>query len=194
VLYGWVRRLPVMRGLDAAAFGLLLGMAIGRIGDLINGEHWSKASDLPWAVVYSHHDSPGWSVGPTAVHPATTYEMIGDFLIMGVMALVFIKVWRHRPGITFFTGLVLYSAMRFGVSYLRIDSCGGDAGSLDEALFKDCPDHIVKHWMTFPQVVSTITFAIGAAGLAWSLLRKPQPEPIPAPPYEASGSRAPSRA
>ncbi len=32
VAYGWVRRLPITRGLDAAAFGLLLGMAIGRIG------------------------------------------------------------------------------------------------------------------------------------------------------------------
>lgn len=168
VLYGAIRRMNVMRGLDAAGFGLLLGMATGRIGDLINGEHLSKTSGLPWAVKYTDPDSPGWQPlaggGFTAVHPATTYEMIGDFLIIGIMALVFVMLWRTRPGVTFFVGVVLYSAMRFGVSYLRLDSCPTGVS---------CPDYIVRNWMTFPQVVSTITFAIGMAGLAYTLLRKP---------------------
>jgi phosphatidylglycerol:prolipoprotein diacylglycerol transferase len=190
VVYGWLRRLPVMRGLDAAGFGLLLGMAIGRIGDLINGEHWAKKTDLPWGVVYSHTDSPGWSLD-VPVHPATTYEMIGDFLIIGIMALVFMMTWKRRPGITFFTGLVLYSAMRFGVSYLRLDSCGGNAGSLTEAL-ANCPEYVVKDWMTFPQVVSMGTFAIGVLGLAWSLFRKPQEAPRPAPDTTSSSARAAS--
>ncbi len=169
VAYGWLRKLPITRGLDAAVFGLLLGMGIGRIGDLINGEHVAKASSLPWAVKYTNPNSPSWQFGTT--HPATTYEMIGDLLIIGIIAFVFIRFWRQRPGITFFTGLVLYSAMRFGVSYLRIDSglnCPGGP---------DCPDHIIKNWMTFPQVVSMITFFAGAVGLAWAFWRKPQPEP-----------------
>lgn len=179
VAYGWIRKLPITRGLDAAGFGLLLGMAIGRIGDLINGEHVAKASNLPWAVKYTNPDSPSWTVyssatGVRASHPATTYEMIGDLLIIGIMVFLFIKLWQHRPGITFFAGLVLYSAMRFGVSYLRIDSgvnCPDSVG---------CPDHIIKNWMSFPQVVSTCTWAIGMAGLAWTILRKPQEAPTPA--------------
>jgi phosphatidylglycerol:prolipoprotein diacylglycerol transferase len=166
VAYGLIRRLPIMRGLDAAGFGLLLGMAIGRIGDLINGEHISKATDLPWGVVYTHPASPSWQLGAT--HPATTYEMIGDLLIIGVMLVIYMRFWAQRPGLTFFTGLVLYSAMRFGVSYLRVDSC--PTGT-------DCPEYIVRDWMTFPQVVSVCTFAIGVAGLTWSLLRPPQRAP-----------------
>ena len=76
---------------------------------------------------YTNPNSPGYTSRPrrrglVARHPATTYEMIGDLLIIGIMALIFTKFWQHRPGITFFTGVVLYSAMRFGVSYLRIDS------------------------------------------------------------------------
>ena len=71
-------------------------------------------------MIYSNPNSPSWQLGPT--HPATTYEMIGDVLIIGIMALLFAKLWRTRPGVTFFTGVVLYSAMRFGVSYLRVDS------------------------------------------------------------------------
>ena len=191
VAYGWVRRLPIMRGLDAAGFGLLLGMGIGRLGDLINGEHWAKTTDLPWGVAYSNLESPGWTRLQTAVHPAATYEMIGDFLIIGIMALIFARMWRHRPGITFFTGLVLYSAMRFGVSYLRLDSCGGNAGTQTEA-FANCPEYIIKNWMTFPQVVSMCTFAIGALGLVWSLLRKPQEAPTIAPVASAPSARAAS--
>ncbi len=191
VAYGWVRRLPITRGLDAAAFGLLLGMAIGRLGDLINGEHWSKTTDLPWGVVYSHIDSPGWSRAQTAVHPASTYELIGDLLIIGIMAIVFMRTWKNRPGITFFTGLVLYSAMRFGVSYLRLDSCGGGGGSLAAAL-QDCPEYVIKDWMTFPQVVSMCTFGIGVLGLAWTVIRSPQEAPATAPDVPSASSRAAS--
>ena len=185
VTYGLIRRLPITRGLDAAIFGALLGMAIGRIGDLINGEHIGTETDLPWGVIYTNPNSPGfpWSVTPTGFtprHPASTYEMIGDVLIIGVLWLVFSRIWKHRPGVTFFLGVVLYSAMRFGVSYLRIDSCPSGV---------DCPEYIVRDWMTFPQVVSMCTFAIGMAGLAWCLLRAPQDAP-PEPQASAPPSRA----
>jgi len=178
--YGFIRRMPVARGLDVAGFGLLLGMAIGRIGDLINGEHIAKVSSLPWAVKYTDPDSPAYPFSATsggqfvARHPATTYEMLGDFLIIGVMAFLFIKLWQRRPGITFFAGVVLYSAMRFGVSYLRIDS-GPYCPNL-----VDCPGYVLKNWMTFPQVVSTFTFAIGMIGLIWYVSRPPQEAPQPA--------------
>src|SRR4029079_8666097 len=124
VIYGFFRKMPVMRGLDAAIFGLLLGIGIGRIGYIINGEHFARTTDLPWGVIYTNPSSPGFNntsilSGYQAVHPATTYELIGDGLIILFMVPIFIATWRHRPGITFFTGMVLYSAMRFGVSYLR---------------------------------------------------------------------------
>jgi len=166
VIYGLIRGLPVLRGLDVGGMGLILGMAIGRIGDLINGEHIAKSSGLPWAVEYTHPGSPSWQLGPT--HPATTYEMIGDLLILGIMLLIFVRIGMSRPGVAFFTGVVLYSAMRFGVSYLRIDSCPSGT---------DCPEYIIKDWMTFPQVVSMGTFAIGMLGLVWTLLRAPQSPP-----------------
>ncbi len=192
VAYGWIRRMPVTRGLDVAIFGALLGMAIGRIGDLINGEHIAKASSLPWAVKYTDTDSPAYAFsatvrGYTARHPATTYEMIGDLLIIGVMALLFWQFWKHRPGVTFFSGVLLYSAMRFGVSYLRIDS-GPHCPNLT-----GCPEYVIKNWMTFPQAVSAITFPIGVAGVVWSVLRRPQEAPRPAPVTGARAAAAPAR-
>lgn len=191
VIYGWVRKLPVTRGLDSAAFGLLLGMGIGRIGDFINGEHIAKTTGLPWGVVYTDPDSPGFPYavsaagGAIARHPATTYEMIGDFLIIGIMAVLFARLWAHRPGITFFAGVALYSAMRFGVSYLRIDSCPSG---------NECPEYIIKNWMTFPQVVSMCTFAIGAAGLIWTVRRAPRPLPSASATRPSTAATAPGRA
>ena len=82
--YGLWKRLPCAAGADAAVFGMLIGLAIGRIGDIINGEHFAKASDLPWAVTYSHPNSPAFVRDP--MHPAVAYEMIGDLVIMGVLA------------------------------------------------------------------------------------------------------------
>ena len=167
VIYGLIRRLPIRRGLDAAAFGLLLGMAIGRIGDLINGEHIAKSSSLPWATKYTNPESPSFQLGPT--HPATTYEMLGDLLIIALLAFLFVRLWQSKPGVVFFTGVILYSAMRFGVSYLRVDSCVSG--------HQTCPDYIIRDWMTFPQVVSMGTWVIGVLGLAYSLWRPAESAP-----------------
>jgi phosphatidylglycerol:prolipoprotein diacylglycerol transferase len=110
-------RLPIRAGLDAAAFGMILGQGIGRIGDIINGEHLAKTTDLPWAVVYTHANSPSFGLAPQ--QPAVAYEFLGDLIIFGLLFLF----WRFykRDGLVFFTYAFLYSAMRVGTSALRLD-------------------------------------------------------------------------
>lgn len=181
VVYGWIRKLPIRRGLDGGAFGLILGMAVGRIGDLINGEHFAQVSSLPWAVRYTHIGSPstlnhpdcglglifGIPVGGLcAQHPAVAYEMIGDLLIFGLLFLVLRFV--RRDGVTFFSMLLLYSLMRFGVSELRLDSREVIAG------------------LTTPQVTALFLIPISLVGLLYSW-RRVSPEapagaeaPVPA--------------
>ncbi len=115
--YGLWKRLPIGAGLDAAAFGMILGQGIGRIGDVINGEHFAKTTDLPFAVVYTHANSPSFARDPQ--HPAVAYELIGDALIFLVL-LGLRRIYR-RDGLLFFTYAFLYSLMRLGVSALRLD-------------------------------------------------------------------------
>src|SRR5712691_5722506 len=52
--YVWCRRENVdfRRVLDAAGPANALGFAIGRIGDVINGEHHAIDTNLPWGVTY----------------------------------------------------------------------------------------------------------------------------------------------
>jgi len=152
-VYGWRKKLRSAAGADAAVFGMMIGLAIGRIGDLINGEHFAKTSDLPWAVTYSHPNSPAFF--RQAMHPATTYEMLGDLVILGALALL----WRLHPksGVIFCAAFLMYAVMRFFVSFLRIDS--------EEPLLG----------LSVPQLVSLLTVAAGVPLLVY-FLRRQEPE------------------
>lgn len=115
-LSAWWMKLPVRTAVDIGAPGLILGMAIGRIGDLVNGEHHALPSTLPWAVYYTHENTLGQAI---PIHPATTYELLGDLLIFALaMWLATRYIGRLYVFWTVFAG---YSAMRFGLQFLRID-------------------------------------------------------------------------
>ena len=168
LIYGAVRKLPLRRALDVAAFAALIGMAIGRIGDLINGEHFSEVSSLPWAVRYTDLNNPSVLAHPDcglaafsidvsqlcAQHPAVAYEMLGDLLIFGLLFVAFHLV--RKDGIAFFGFILLYSLMRFGVSELRLDSREIIAG------------------LTTPQVAALFLMPMAALGLLYSLRDAPR--------------------
>ncbi len=158
--YGLKNRLRSAAGADAAAFGMLLGLAIGRIGDVINGEHLAKATDLPWGVVYTHADSPGFvhSFTVGATHPAVAYELIGDLVILGVIALMWTKL-NVKSGVIFCTAFILYAIMRFAVSELRLDSEEPFLG------------------LSTPQVVSIGVIIVGLPLLAF-FMRREEPEHV----------------
>jgi len=185
VIYCWIRKLPVRRALDGAACGVLLGLATGRIGDLINGEHFAKLSSLPWAVRYTNLNSPSVlshpiascspaSSSPEALHdlctqhPAVAYDMLGSLLILGVVFLALRYV--RREGVAFFTFLLLYSLLRLGESELRLDS------------------REIIWGLTTPQVTALCLMPIAIIGLLWCWrIGAPQREtprqagPVPAP-------------
>lgn len=101
---------------DVAAPGLLVGQAIGRIGDMINGEHFTTLTNLPWGTIYLHPDSPG-SRFPT--HPEVGYELIWDLVVLGVV--LWLRQRLPRPGMAYWVYLALYSAGRFLLSFMRLD-------------------------------------------------------------------------
>jgi len=168
--YGLWKRLPCAAGADAAVFGMLPGLAIGRIGDIINGEHFAKASDLPWAVTYSHPNSPAFF--REAMHPAVAYEAIGDLVILAALALLW--RWHPKSGVIFALAFILYAVMRFFVSFLRIDSEEPFLG------------------LSVPQIVSIGVLAVGLPLLAFFLLRQ-EPDRQPMSPAQRQ-RRALSRA
>jgi phosphatidylglycerol:prolipoprotein diacylglycerol transferase len=134
-LYAWRKKLNVARLADVAAPPLILGMAIGRIGDIINGEHHgAHAPGFPLAVVYTNPNTLG-EIG-VPVHLAVGYEMILDLVIFGFLVWLargFVRQragkWHFnweprypRDGMLFWTYLCLYSLGRFFIQFYRQDT------------------------------------------------------------------------
>lgn len=119
-IYARLRRLPVGLLADAAGIGLILGQAIGRIGDVINGEHHGQRlpEGTPWAVTYTHPNTLGERGIP--VHLAVGYELVWDLLVFGLL----LGLWGRlpRPGMLFWIYLLLYSLGRFVISFFRQDT------------------------------------------------------------------------
>jgi prolipoprotein diacylglyceryl transferase len=113
-------RLPVGFMFDISVIGIALGEAIGRVGDIINGEHHAVAcSELPWCVRYTHPATLGQA---EYVHPATAY----DGLVMLVVFFVLLAYWRRVRGRppesrVYWAYLLLFGGARFFISFLRLD-------------------------------------------------------------------------
>ncbi len=153
LVYALIRKWPIAITLDAAAPGMILGQAIGRIGDLINGEHRADESGLPWAFRYTHPNTLG-EIGK-AVHPtAGGYELLGDLIILALLLFVFRRIVK-TPGWVFCLYVGLYGLMRFALSYTRTD----------EQTIADIP---------VPQLVAGITVGL-AVVTASILMRWPGP-------------------
>ena len=119
-VYARLQGYPIGRLADLTAPALLIAQSIGRIGDIINGEHVSQTTAAAWGFVYTHPNSLSSQVhGLLASHPTVVYEMIWNMLILGVIWWM----WgRLKPdGILFALYLSLYSFGRFFITFLRED-------------------------------------------------------------------------
>lgn len=120
----WARGLSP-RYLDALAAGLPLALVVGRIGDLINGEHYGPATDLPWGIIYSHPDAPVPS-HDVAYHPGGLYEVVLSLAILAVLWPL--RNRFQRPTTLLWTTLAAYAGGRFLMFFWRDDASAGIAG------------------------------------------------------------------
>ena len=110
-------RLPFWQVADTFSPGLLLGQALGRLGDLLVGGEYGTPTDLPWAITFTDPRSQAPLGVP--LHPTQIYELFWDLLVLGI-------IWRTRrrsgyDGRTFLQYAFLYSLGRFVIEYFRGD-------------------------------------------------------------------------
>ncbi|HEX8856254.1 MAG TPA: prolipoprotein diacylglyceryl transferase [Thermoleophilaceae bacterium] len=144
----WVlhrRRADIPRFLDAAAPGLLVAQAIGRVGNYFNQELFGGPTNLPWGIHIDPANRPAGYAHYTTFQPTFLYELIWNL----ALAAALIWLGRHRqiraPGL-----FALYVA---GYSGFRI---------FEELLRVDPAHHILGLRLNF--FVAVLLFA---AGLAW---------------------------
>jgi len=121
---------------DIIVIPLALGLALGRIGNFINGELYGRITDIPWAVKFP--DAEGFR------HPSQIYASFKDLTIF--FALWIMKDKKLPKGFMFWAFVVMYSALRFMVEFFR---------QPDEQL------GFILGPLTMGQILSILMFLIG---------------------------------
>ncbi len=134
--------------LDAAAPGLLVAQAIGRIGNWWNQELYGKPTDLPWGLEIELARRPDDYLTAETFHPTFLYEGLWNLAAAGVL-LVLDRRFRFRPPALFALYVALYTAFRFFLEHVRVDPSGELAGMR------------VNAW------VSLVVFVLAVAFFVW---------------------------
>lgn len=105
---------------DAAAPGVVLAHAIGRIGCQLAGDgDWGRETHLPWGMAYPKA-IVGWPYPEgVVVHPTPVYEMIAYTAIFAF--LWSIRKNRYPESAIFWLYIVLASPARLLVEFVRVN-------------------------------------------------------------------------
>jgi phosphatidylglycerol:prolipoprotein diacylglycerol transferase len=120
--YIWARRakFSFWKLVDAGGPATMIGLAIGRIGDVINGEHHGSTTTLPWGVQYVNANTLGQP--DRVVHPEVAYEMVLCLAVLAIFLPFHQRLKARLPtGVLGLIYLGLYATGRFFLSYLRLD-------------------------------------------------------------------------
>jgi phosphatidylglycerol:prolipoprotein diacylglycerol transferase len=134
---------------------LALGQAIGRWGNYFNQELFGLPTALPWGIPIDLINRPHLYLSAEYFHPTFLYESIGDLIIFGILLFIisrFVSKKEEKSAggkIAILTYLILYSALRFGLEFLRTDRTAYLFG------------------MRWPQIASLIIFTLAIALLFW---------------------------
>lgn len=125
-----IRSIPLGPFADAAAPGIILAQAIGRLGNWFNQEIYGSPTTVPWALdIYyrvneNHQYAPltGHSTGQviTSVHPTFLYELLWNLLVFALL-LWAEKRWKLQGGQVFALYVAGYTFGRFWIELMRTD-------------------------------------------------------------------------
>lgn len=123
ILYMRRHGLPVPRMLDAAAPGFVVGVMVGRIGDLVIADHLGGATRffLGYRIPEGADLAPGYGpptyVPGAVVHQTALYDLLGLVVLAGVLALLGRR--RLAEGALFAGFAIWYGLQRFLIDFTR---------------------------------------------------------------------------
>ncbi len=107
---------------DAAAPGIAVAQAVGRIGNWFNNELYGPATTLPWGLTIHRIDPSSHAAVAVLGHfqPTFLYELLWDLGTAGAV------IWAERRfrldrGRVFAVYVALYALGRAWIEYLRVD-------------------------------------------------------------------------
>jgi phosphatidylglycerol---prolipoprotein diacylglyceryl transferase len=153
IIYGRRHKIPFWNLADGLALSTPTGLAMGRLGNFINGELWGRVSYVPWAMIFK-------TGGPEPRHPSQLYE----FFLEGIV--LFAVLWLLRPklkrdGEISMVFLMGYAVCRFVAEFFREP---------------DAQLGYLAMGLSMGQILSALMFVVSGS-VAFYLLRRPQPIP-----------------
>ncbi|MBU2213683.1 prolipoprotein diacylglyceryl transferase [Patescibacteria group bacterium] len=111
ILVSQKRKIDLLALGDCLAIPIALGLALGRLGNLINGELYGVVTSVPWAMEFP--DVEGLR------HPTQLYAIVKNLIIAGICLSYLKKAKPVYPGRTFALFLMLYGILRYLIEYFR---------------------------------------------------------------------------
>lgn len=102
---------PWVSVLDTLGLCGPIGLALGRIGNFINGELYGRVTTVPWGMVFPNG-------GPEPRHPSQLYEALLEGVVLGII-LWTMKKRVKRHGIIAATFMIGYGVARGFVEFFR---------------------------------------------------------------------------
>ena len=118
----WARlsKVSFWKMVDAGGAAAMIGLTIGRIGDVINGEHHGSPTTVPWGVEYVNPNTLGQP--GVVVHPEVAYEMVLCLAILGALLPLHARLKARLPdGVLGLVYFAVYATGRFFLSFYRLD-------------------------------------------------------------------------
>jgi phosphatidylglycerol---prolipoprotein diacylglyceryl transferase len=111
IIFARKNKIPFWNLADALALCSTPGLAMGRLGNFINGELYGRVTDVPWAMIF-----PGG--GPQPRHPSQLYELFMEgILLFGV--IWWLKARVKTEGVLAMVFCFGYALARIVVEFFR---------------------------------------------------------------------------
>tara|TARA_Y100000310_G_scaffold334155_1_gene413232 strand:- start:90 stop:869 length:780 start_codon:yes stop_codon:yes gene_type:complete len=104
------KKISFLRLADIIVIPLSIALALGRIGNFLNGELYGRITNVPWAVKFK--GAEGFR------HPSQIYESLKNLFIFSVLWTLNKK--NLPKGYLFSTFILMYSSLRFFVEFVRM--------------------------------------------------------------------------
>ena len=160
ILFARNNKIPLFSLTDIICAVAPFGIFLGRIANFINGEHWGRVAEVPWAIAFPK------AMDLLPRHPSQLYEagMEGVLLLIAVTLAVRKFNGLARPGLVSGVFLVGYAIAR----------SVGELFREPEVLMQTLPFGTTwGQWLSLPMF-------LGGVWLIAQALRKP-PVPMPKP-------------
>lgn len=119
IIYARRHKIDILSLADIVAPAIILGQAIGRCANLLNGDAFGAPTGSNFGIIYPETTLAYHTYGAQPLWPAEVWEGQIDFVIFALL-LIF-RAFPHAKSQAFSLYIMLYSLARFGLEFLRGD-------------------------------------------------------------------------